>query len=70
MEDEMFSRRHYRLIAQVIADLSLSNDEHDDLGLIELGVLRESIARQFADALKASNGNFDRVKFLNACKAE
>lgn len=66
----MFSRRHYRIIAQVIADLSLSDDEHDNLGLIELDALRESVARQFADALATGNPNFNRVKFLAACRPD
>jgi hypothetical protein len=67
MEDGMFARRHYRIIAQTIADLSLSDDEHDDCGLIQLGALRESIARQFADALATGNDNFNRDKFMAAC---
>jgi hypothetical protein len=66
----MFARRHYRVIAQIISDLSLSDDEHDDLGLIELEALRESVARQFADALKAGNANFNRDKFMAACLPE
>jgi hypothetical protein len=62
----MFARRHYRIIAAIIADLALSDDEHDDLGLIEIDALRESIARQFADGLAASNPNFNRAKVLAA----
>jgi hypothetical protein len=65
----MFSRRHYRAIAAIIADLSLSDDEHDDLGLIELDALRRSIASQFARALKADNPRFDSARFCDACKA-
>ena len=60
---------HYRVIAAIIADLSLSDDEHDDLELIELNALRESVARQFADALATGNANFNRTRFLDACKA-
>jgi hypothetical protein len=63
----MFSRRHYRVIAAIIADLSLSDDEFDDLGLIELDALRESIARQFADGLAMGNANFNRTRFMDAC---
>ena len=64
----MFSRRHFREIARIISDLSLSDDEHDDCGLIELEALRESVARQFADTLAAGNPAFSRTVFLHARK--
>ena len=66
----MFARRHYRIIAAIIADLSLSDDEHDDPGLIEIEALRESVARQFADALAVNNPAFNRAVFLSACMAK
>jgi hypothetical protein len=66
----MFARRHYRIIAAIIADLSLSDDEHDDLGLIEIEALRESVARQFANALAVNNPAFNRAVFLSACMAK
>ena len=60
------TRRHFKLIASVIADLSLSDDEHDAAGLIEIEALRSSIARQFADALAATNPSFKRDRFIDA----
>jgi hypothetical protein len=65
----MFARRHYQVIARIISDLTLSDDEHDDIGLIQLDALRESI-RQFADGLAASSPNFNRAKFMDACLPE
>jgi hypothetical protein len=64
----MFSRRHYQAIAKIISELSLSDDEHDELGLIQLDALRESVARQFADALATNNPAFNRTRFLDACR--
>jgi hypothetical protein len=64
----MFARRHYRIIAETIANLVLSDDEHYAEGLIELEARRESVARQFADQFGRCNPSFNRVKFLQACK--
>ena len=66
----MFSRRHFRAIAQIIADLALSNDEHSEDELQEIEGIRQAIAMQFADQLGRCNGNFNRGKFLAACRAE
>ena len=63
----MMTRQHFKLIASVIADLSLSDDEHDADGLGELETLRRSIAKQFADALATTNPSFKRTQFLDAC---
>jgi hypothetical protein len=54
----MFARRHYRAIAAIIADLSLSDDEHSECELAHLETLRRSIASQFAHALKADKPAF------------
>jgi hypothetical protein len=62
-------RRHFKLIADVIAGLVLSDDEHDAEGLEQVESLRRSIAEQFASALASSNGRFDRERFVSAaCK--
>jgi hypothetical protein len=66
MESTM-QRRHFRLIADTIANLSLSDNELDDCGLAQVEALRKSIAEQFADALRSTNGNFDRSRFVDAC---
>lgn len=64
----MFNKRHYEAIALVIQDLTLSDDEHDELGLIEIEARRQAIAGEFANLFKSDNGAFDRNRFLHACK--
>ena len=63
----MFCRRHFKVIASIISDLVLSDDEFDPAGLREIEMLRASIADQFATALAADNPSFDRTRFLKAC---
>jgi len=63
-----FCKRHYEAIAQVIQNLVVSDDEHDALGLAEVERVRQSIASDFADMLKADNGAFQRDRFLGACE--
>ena len=66
----MFARRHYQVIASIIKNLAISEAEHCEEELREIEGVRQAIAMQFADELGRSNANFNRVKFLNACKAE
>lgn len=51
------TRQHFSLIAKTIKGLYLDGDES----------LREHIANTFANELSATNSNFDRAKFLEAC---
>lgn len=49
--------RHFAFIARTIADMPES-------------VNRLTVARKFATELAASNPNFDRARFLAACRPE
>ena len=57
------TRKHYKLIAEVIDNLPQSGEfeisQHH----------RETIARNLAAAFKADNAAFDEDKFLKACGA-
>jgi hypothetical protein len=66
----MFQRRHYRIVADIIASLALSDDEHDQAGLDDIELMRRAIAMQFADQLGRSNPNFNRSRFLRACQPQ
>lgn len=64
----MFSRRHFRVIAEIIANLVISNDEHSEDELQDVEGIRQAIAMQFADQLGRHSASFNRVKFLAACR--
>ena len=49
-------RRHFELLARTVADLANPAD-------------RTRMAHHFADALRHTNANFDRARFLKACGA-
>jgi hypothetical protein len=49
------SRRHFELIASTIRALDMPANR------------REHVARDFADALAATNDRFDRDRFIKAC---
>lgn len=51
------SRKDFILIAKVIKELKLDGNNN----------LRESIANDFADALKSTNPLFNIEKFVEAC---
>lgn len=53
------TRRDFELIAQTI------NFASHNIGLLQSD--RESLANEFADALRATNPQFDRARFLKAC---
>jgi hypothetical protein len=53
----MFEHRHYKAIAATIAGL--------DFGLSD-PITRRDIAEAFADALKGTNANFNRDRFIAA----
>jgi hypothetical protein len=50
------TRQHFCLIAEAIAGLPME--------------WRPMIAKRFADKLAATNGRFDRDRFLSACGVE
>lgn len=55
--------RHFATIATIIREMDkVSNQEH---GFIDI---REDVAEHFADLLGKTNPNFDRERFLRACK--
>lgn len=58
----LFQHRHFAVIAAVIADMP----KH----AASLRAQRESCANAFADRLAATNPNFDRSRFIAACKLE
>lgn len=53
----MFQHRHYVLIAQTIASLEIPETEYS---------IRNMIADHFADALRGTNPQFDRSRFIAA----
>ena len=58
-----FQHRHFAEIARIIRTMDkVSNQEH---GFIDI---REDVAETFADQLARTNPNFDRARFLAACK--
>lgn len=68
-------RRHYELIAEVIASLPRTRPHADplkfatkDYGLDTEG--REFVANRFATELRATNPAFNRERFLRACRVE
>lgn len=52
-----FEHRHYKAIAAIIAEL--------DFGLSD-PITRRDVAETFADALKGTNPNYNRERFLAA----
>lgn len=61
------THQHYRKIAEIIRGITV--DGEDVVGYLKERHLTASIAEQFADALASTNPNFDRARFLAACKA-
>lgn len=53
--------RHFATIATIIREMELPETEH---------CLRQIIATEFADRLRATNPRFDHRRFLLACGAE
>ncbi len=53
------TRKDFELIARVLKDIIQTDTRH-----------LEYIAAEFADALKSTNANFDRERFLKACGVE
>jgi hypothetical protein len=66
------TRKDYELIADVIAKLepnvTVVHYCGDDAGRPNV-TMRDVVARDFADALTATNPRFDRERFLAACGA-
>jgi len=54
------SRRHFKFIAETIRDTAR------DLAMSDQDI--ERIARHFARSLRSTNVNFDKDKFIEACK--
>lgn len=59
------TRKDFQLIADSIASMQLQ-----DYTPFNQTILRTYIAKQFADALRATNSRFNRDKFMMACGAE
>jgi len=59
-------RRHFELIAKMIASLDASAPYYGPLS--PLGVRK--VAYEFARTLAATNPNFNRARFLKACGVE
>lgn len=54
--------QHFELIAKTIREMDkVNNQEH---GFIDI---REDVAYEFALALKKTNPNFDKERFVKAC---
>lgn len=53
-------RRHFQAIADIIGELG---DEGETFTL-------DAVARKFADKLRYTNPQFDRDRFLTACKVD
>ena len=66
----MMTRQHFQLIADVIANLQKTTAELNrptaKLGTVDN--YRATVADAFADRLAGTNANFDRGRFLVACK--
>lgn len=58
----LFQHRHFAVIAAVIANLDNSDVYPEPL--------RAEVAKAFADRLAATNPNFNRSRFIAACKLE
>lgn len=58
--------RHFATIATIIADYTppAVGDE------FTRAMIRQSVARHFADSLRRTNPKFDRARFMRACGAE
>ena len=63
----MFSKRHYQAIADVLKLSSEENQKSDDN--YKFGALGETriIAHRLAAKFQADNPDFDRERFLKAC---
>jgi hypothetical protein len=61
------TRQHFNMIADVIrtTELTAGHGEH-----ASCEIAREQMARAMADALYATNGRFDRGRFMRACGVE
>jgi len=58
-----FTHQHFRKVAEIIRSLPCK-----DSG--PMGIVWPIVAVHFADALATTNPNFDRARFLAACKGE
>ncbi len=58
-------RRHFELIASVIADLRANSYQIGDPVIDVVSV--DDITREFSRALRATNSNFDAARFEYAC---
>lgn len=74
----MFTRQHYKAIAEIISDVSLMAMEPDGgtIGTPErrealrsgVDIARSQISRDLADYFANDNPHFSREKFMKACK--
>jgi len=63
-----FCKRQYRALLKLSKACACQTMKHDVLGLHEIECLRQSIATEFADMLKADSSAFQRERFLRACE--
>ena len=73
----MFTRQHYKAIADTIASVTLmalepeggtiSTSEHREALKSGVDIARGQIGRDLADYFAGDNKRFDRAKFLEAC---
>lgn len=61
-------RRHFELIAETIKRARFSPNVSPFKGISEDA--HSTIAREFAQSLKATNPNFNTARFLTACGVE
>jgi hypothetical protein len=57
----MFTKRHYEAVAETIQQIPTAGDKLDSLR-------REVVANLFVATFARDNGNFQRDRFLRACK--
>ena len=63
-----FQHRHYALLADIIKNMDMGgmyNPEYAN----GPSIARNALAESFADSLRHTNPNFNRARFLAACKA-
>jgi hypothetical protein len=69
----MLTRKHFRKIADIIANTDPLNGPHDENKFhrdIGSDRMRSVIAYEFASWLSTQNPNFDAGRFIEACKIE
>ena len=64
-------RRHFEFIAEALRETKINSiDAGDQIDWGSIWVFRKALTQTFADALAKTNPNFDRERFLAACRGE